>query len=289
MNKRMVFILLTIGILLFNFFGCGKDQKKEPGKEVVQTQETPGTKLSKKIVGKDGAPMVLIPAGEFEMGDLVDGMGNAPIHTIYLDAFYMDKYAVTNALYKKFMDATGHKAPKLWNDSRFKALDRPVAGVTWHDAEAYCDWAGKRLPTEAEWEKAARGGLAEKKYPWGDECTHDDANYRGYLPRDYLLGLIKVEKDRWKYTAPVGSFAANGYGLYDMGGNVWEWCADWYDSRYYVYSPPNNPLGPDSGSTRVVRGGSWDDNLHLLRVAFRHRHDPTSTGLSIGFRCVSQD
>jgi iron(II)-dependent oxidoreductase len=231
------------------------------------------------IIGKDGAEMVLIPAGEFQMGDSLDGMSNAlPVHTVYLDAFYIDIYEVTNAQYKKFMDATGYKAPTYWNlldywnDPNYNAPNNPVVGVSWYDAKAYADWAGKRLPTEAEWEKAARGGLVGKRYPWGDVLTYDDANYNG-------IGL----KDRWTYTSPVGSFAPNGYGLYDMAGNVWEWCADWYDGSYYANSPKSNPKGPDSGSYKVLRGGSWnsDDNL---RTAHRSPSDPTGD-VRHGFRC----
>ncbi len=284
MNKRMVFILVTIGILLFNFFGCGKDQRKLPGKKVVQMQEKPGTKPQKEIVGKDGAPMVLIPAGEFQMGDhFNEGRDNElPVHTVYLDAFYMDKYEVTNTLYKKFMDATGHKAPVYWKNSRFNAPDQPVVMVAWHDAEAYCDWVGKRLPTEAEWEKAARGGLGGKRYPWGNEAPDAGGVYRA----NYDPGNAA---DGYAYTAPVGSFPANGYGLYDMAGNVWEWCADWWGRDYYANSPPNNPLGPDSGSYRVVRGGSWPHPPSPLRVAYRPDLDPAYTDSNVGFRCISQD
>jgi formylglycine-generating enzyme required for sulfatase activity len=230
------------------------------------------------FIGKDGAEMVLIPAGEFQMGSN-DYDDEKPVHTVYLDAFYMDKYEVTNALYKKFMDATGHKAPVYWNNSKYNAPDQPVVGVSWHDAKAYADWAGKRLPTEAEWEKAARGGLVGKKYPWGDELTRDYANYYG-----------NGGKDQWSGTAPVGSFDPNGYDLYDMAGNVWEWCADRYDSDYYVESPKDNPQGPSSGTYRVLRGGAWNgDDPDDLRAATRYFNEPTLTGSNVGFRCVAQD
>ena len=150
--------------------------------------------------------------------------------------------------------------------------------VTWDDATAYAKRAVKRLPTETEWEYAARGGLAGKRYPWGDEITHDDANYSGAGGRD-----------KWdKSTAPVGSFDANSYGLYDMAGNVWEWCADWYGSDYYSKSPSRNPQGPSSGSTRVLRGGSWYNVTVSLRVAGRNFFNPASTNYDgLGFRCVS--
>ena len=222
--------------------------------------------------------MALILAGEFQMGSNDGDSDEKPVHTVYLDAFYIDKYEVTNAQYKKFIDATEYKAPYYWNDSRFNAPNNPVVGVTWYDAKAYADWAGKRLPTEAEWEKSARGGLVGKKYPWGDTLTHDDANYSG-----------TGGKDIWTYTSPVGSFKPNGYGLYDMVGNVWEWCADWYDANYYAISPKSNPTGPSSGSWAVLRGGSWSDYGHYLRVAYRYfSYAPTNDNYDVGFRCVQQ-
>ncbi|MFC1717272.1 formylglycine-generating enzyme family protein [Candidatus Poribacteria bacterium] len=247
-------------------------------------------------LGKDGAPMVLIPAGEFQMGtdpaeipELVQQSGGnapwfeheTPRHTVYVDAFYMDVYEVTNAQYEAFIDATGHSAPGFWHDTRYNAPEQPVVGVRNHDAVIFARLAGKRLPTEAEWEKAARGGLVGKRYPWGDDVSHDDANYSG-----------TGGKDVWSSTSPVGSFAPNGYGLYDMGGNVWEWCADWYFSLYYASSPPNNPLGPmvpNSGLSRVLRGGCWHSSPNILRVAIREKAHPTETTNHIGFRCVSQD
>ena len=222
-----------------------------------------------------GAERILIPAGNFLMGSPKgEGYNNEhPQHTVFLDAFYIDKYEVTNAQYKQFTDATGHRNPKSM-DAAPKNLDHPVEGVSWYDARDYCEWAGKRLPTEAEWEKAARGGLVGKKYPWGDSITHDDANYDG-------IG----GKDQWKGTAPVGSFAPNGYGLYDMAGNVWGWCADWRNSGYYAKSPPQNPKGPAKGNSLVMRGGSWRSGS--LRVALRGSSSPSVTHDGTGFRCAS--
>lgn len=196
--------------------------------------------MPKTKVGKDGAEMVLIPAGECQM------VGN----TVYVDAFYMDIYEVTNIQYKKFMDATGHKTPLFWYDSEYNGPNYPVVSVSWDDAVAYTKWAGKRLPTEPEWEYAARGGLVGKIYPWGNSISHDDANYSGMSGID--------SKDRWIKTSPVGSFDPNGYGLYDMAGNVYELCPDWYDGDYYSSLPKSNPKGTNSGIGWVLRGGAWN-------------------------------
>jgi len=195
----------------------------------------------------------------------------------------MDVYEVTNAQYRKFMDATGHEAPWLWDrfrywdDFRYDAPEQPVVGVTWDDAVAYCQWAGKRLPTEAEWEKAARGGLVGKEYPWGDSITHDNANYAGVGGRD-----------RWRFPAPVGSFPPNRYGLYDMSGNVWEWCADWHGMDYSTNSPKQNPKEPSTGIYRVACGGSYGMEAHILRCVSRYRPKPTTEIHGIGFRCAMQ-
>jgi formylglycine-generating enzyme required for sulfatase activity len=252
-------------------------------KEVIVEEMEPEPVVNKSVevktekIGKDGAPMMLISAGEFQMGSDEGGNDEKLVHTVYLDDFYMDKYEVTNAQYKKFMDASGYKSPKNWDDPRFNAPNQPVIGVSWNDAKAYADWAGKRLPTEAEWEKAARGGLVGKKYPLGDNLTHDEANY-----------AKTGGKDTWENTAPVGSFAPNGYGLYDMAGNVWEWCEDWYSTAYYYYSPKSNPKGTDSGSVRVFRGGSWSDDPDELRVSYRSNSGPDGMFGDVGFRCVER-
>jgi len=248
-------------------------EMKLEGNKLEQKPDTPINNDNKGNI-KDNAPMVLIPAGEFQMGSNDGEDDEKPVHTVYLDAFYMDVYEVTNAQYKKFTDATG-RASGFWDDPDLNAPNNPIAGVYWNDAKAYADWAVKRLPTEAEWEKSARGGLVGKKYPWGDDISHDNANYSGV-----------ERKDQWIKAAPVGSFTPNGYGLYDMAGNVSEWCADWYDRNYYANSSAQNPIGPTSGSYRVYRGGSWHYADNDLRVAHRHSSEPTSFGPSLGFRCA---
>jgi len=284
---RLFCIVCITGIIV----GCAKApvMMEQPKRVVIQPVQIASTPVEKPaqldssiIREKDGAVMMIIPAGEFLMGSPENIISSElPQHVVFLEAFYIDKYEITNAQYKQFMDATGHKAPSYWDDPKYNAPTQPVVGVSWDDARAYAEWAGAGLPTEAEWEKAARGGLVEKKYPWGDSISHDDANYSG-----------TGGKDKWEYTSPVGSFDPNGYGLYDMAGNVWEWCADWYDSNYYVNSPKSNPKGPDSGSDKVLRGGSWydgDDGLSL-RVAYRFSSGTAYFGTSydnfVGFRCA---
>ena len=240
--------------------------------------------------------MVLIPAGEFLMGSEASN-NEGPVHTVYVDAFYIDKYEVTNAQYKQFIDAnpqwqkdridrTLHDGTylALWNGNDYppKRASHPVVYVSWYAAIAYAEWAGKRLPTEAEWEKAARGGLTGKKYPWGDDLDSSKANYNHNA----------------KDITPVGSYPPNGYGLYDMAGNVWEWCLDAYSDDFYARSPHKNPLcGANSidwvmdnftniKTNRVVRSGSWLSYPAALPVSFRSGDTPTNANDTIGLRCV---
>jgi len=231
-------------------------------------------------MGKDGAYMTLIQGGEFEMG-CSDGLANEqPVHKVNLKPFYIDIYEVANAQYQKFVDETNYKRPNHWSDPLMSASSQPVVMVTWYDAIEYCKWAGKRLPTEAEWEKAARGGLIGSIYPWGDKITRADANYYGVDGKDF-----------WERTATVGSTMPNGYGLYEVVGNAEEWCADHYGETYYKESPSENPAGPQSGKYYVVRGGSWGDEYRVqrdfaLRIAMRRYADPYEATMYTGFRCV---
>ncbi len=222
---------------------------------------------------------ILIPAGSFQMGDAFNEGYNdeRPVHTVYLDAFYMDVHEVTVGQYKQFVQATGHRAPDWSHVAEYSPTDEhPIIYVSWNDAVAYCEWIGKRLPTEAEWEYAARGGLDGKRFSWGNDIPHDNANYSD-----------TNNHDQWSNTFPVGSFTPNGYGLYDMSGNVWEWCADWYGSGYYASSPRENPIGPKSPSYRVIRGGSWLTPSFGLRVAYRAMIEASCTLSNTGFRCAN--
>jgi formylglycine-generating enzyme len=168
-------------------------------------------------------------------------------------------------------------------------MDHPVVHVSWADAVAYANWAGKRLPTEAEWEFAARGGLAQRRYAWGDELTPGGTHmcniWQGEFPR------INTHEDGFTGTAPVDAFPPNGYGLYGMAGNVWEWCADWWSTTYHVDGPRENPAGPPEGSARVMRGGSYlchDSYCNRYRVAARTSNTPDSSTGNLGFRCVAE-
>ena len=217
------------------------------------------------------AEMVLIPAGPFLMGGEFDE--ERPRHRVVLDAFWIDRYEVTNEQYAEHLKATGVQEPAYWNkNDRFHSGEKfprhPVVGISWFEANAFCEVKGKRLPTEAEWEKAARGGREGQSFPWGDAPDRTRANYEG------------------QGTLPVGSFPPNDYGLFDMIGNVWEWAADWFDPRYYERSSEANPLGPESSKEKVLRGGSWVDGIGPNRVAHRHWYPPAAQYKWLGVRCA---
>jgi formylglycine-generating enzyme required for sulfatase activity len=254
-------ILMAI-IIVFAALSCGKPE--EPVSETPEPVD---------IVPPEG--MVLIPAGYFTMGE--DSGKAAPKHKVWIDAFFMDKYEVTNRQYRTFIEATGHPKPPWLKDRDLNKLDQPVVGISYDDALAYAHWAGKRLPTEAEWEYAARGGLENNEFPWGNDAVEKRCNYSP-MPR---------EKDGYEYTAPVGKYAPNNYGLYDMAGNVWEWCHDFYSLDYYRVSPERNPPGPDSGYTRVLRGGSWlSISAKYLKCSARMELKPFVQDRYYGFRCA---
>jgi len=210
---------------------------------------------------------------------------------VELDAFYMDVHEVTVGQFREFFNQSRYEYEGNWDDvAKYSPGDEyPMVYVNWNDATAYAKWAGKRLPTEAEWEYAARGGLVGERYPWGDEISHDNANYNGTLIVVFTVPILTPfgGKDKWSECAPVGSFEANGYGLHDMVGNVYEWCADWYGEDYYSSSPDKNPPGPGTGTFRVLRGGYWGTSANDLSLANRYYDPPAAGNNSGGFRCVS--
>ena len=239
--------------------------------------------------------MVRVSEGEFPMGSRHGDDDEIPVHTVYLDAFYIDGYEVTMAQYRACVESGGCGEPlteglilpplEQCNWDRSGREDHPVDCVTWYQADAYCAWAGLRLPTEAEWEKAARG-TDGRTYPWGEDLDRKKANYG----TDTCCG--PDSSDGYWSSSPVGSFpeGVSPYGLYDMAGNVWEWVQDWYDSEYFTESPSRNPQGPDGGSDRrVLRGGSWDDYPGSLRSAYRAGGSPSNRTRGYGFRCARDE
>jgi formylglycine-generating enzyme required for sulfatase activity len=230
------------------------------------------------IRAADGAEMVYVPAGEFLMGSTDDDPDASdyekPQHTVYLDAFWIDKTEVTNAQYRKCVEAGACEEPPYWNDDTYNAPSQPVVGVSWDGAQVYAAWVGGRLPTEAEWEKAARG-TDGRIYPWGNSAPDcNKANYEGCADHPLAVG-----------SHPDG---ASPYGVLDMAGNVWEWVADWYDEGYYVSAPFRNPAGPDSGDFRVLRGGTFFSDPGYVRCASRGRGLPYRWFWDFGFRvCVA--
>ena len=288
-----VFISLYSAVfLLIPTVGCGKG-------EVIEQSlgESPQDTAEIGVAAPTG--MMLIPAGKFKMGrENADAWSQYLQPFVYMDAFYMDKYEVTNAEYQAFVlanpewqkdriDGQFHDGYYLfsWNGNDYPVgkENHPVWSVSWYAAMAYAEWADKRLPTEAEWEYAARGGLVGKKYPWGDTLDSSQANYNSGNVGD---------------TMPVGSYPANGYGLYDMAGNVWEWCLDAVDGDFYEISPSQHPLSDSESiklllntykkikSPRVLRGGSWYDTAHYMRCAERGTNAPPDATNDVGFRCV---
>ncbi len=307
-----------------------QEQTSTSGASVTAAKPSgsPQPELAPTIVGKDGTEMALVPAGEFVMGSAPDDIASLlrrhpkangailkdemPKHRVFLDAFYIDKYEVTNAHFQQFVQATGYRTQaeregggkirtgaKTWaqvpdatwraprgQGSNIAGLEaHPVVQISWHDAKAYCTWAGKRLPTEAEWEKAARG-TDGRLYPWGNELDGTRVNF---CDRNCPFAWKDAGvDDGYRSTAPVGSYAAgkSPYGAYDMAGNVWEWVADWYDAKYYQRSPARNPQGPTSGTQVVLRGGSWLYTAPDFRTTERAGVPADRRNENIGLRCV---
>lgn len=225
--------------------------------------------------GQDPATgsMVIVPAGEFTMGKGVDF---GPAHRVRISSFLMDKYEVTNREYIKFCKATGYKLPEFYNTDNFRCGDKypdyPVIGINWYDAQKYAEWCGKRLPTEAEWEYAARGGLQDMDYPNGNvwpekKPVQDPSGWQNFIE-------------------PAGGDLPNGYGLHNMAGNVWEWVSDYYSDTWYKESGMDNPSGPANGSSRVIRSGSWHSGGMCKKVYYRKGLPGNWCDFGVGFRCA---
>ena len=219
--------------------------------------------------------LVAIPAGWFWMGSETGQDNERPVHRVWIDAFQLAAQQVTNTEYAHFLRATASIPPPFWDDLHFNHPEQPVVGVSWHEAQAYCDWLATsigracRLPTEAEWERAARGGAEGALFPWGD-APHDS------LP-DYA--------HRWQTgPEPVGKSSPNAYGLFDICANVHEWCGDWYDPNYYSVSARRNPRGPETGERRASRGGAWRHHIKVSRCAARSSIPPQFQYADYGFR-----
>lgn len=260
------------------------------------------------IKGKDGAEMALIPSGTYNMGsDDEDLVETAPVHRVHVSSFYMDIHTVTNGQYAEFLNAVKPTEGIEGNRVRWLVLrsdiederinwwpteitfekdhyvayrgykDRSVVTVSWEGAYEYCKWAGKRLPTEAEWEWAARGGLDGMSFPWGNAIPTNEVMHT----RNWMNNKDAAPLDDAKSGKP------NAYGLYNMAGGVWEWCFDWYDADYYGKSKRDNPMGPVEGEFKVLRGGSWFNPPQGLRVSLRNFLHPAAMDETTGFRCVS--
>ncbi len=293
LNTPIVFVIIGVVIIfitlprLFSghtttfiptFAPAASSKTRAPAPMPTESFVITPTPLPTEITDAKGVPMRFVLAGNFIMGsDNYSYAQEKPVHTVYLDSFYIDKYEVTNALYKACVDTGLCSPPKemksytrnsYYGNSQYD--DYPVIYVDWNMSNTYCQWRGAQLPTEAQWEKAARG-TDGRDYPWGEGIACSKANSLNCSVGD---------------TAIVGSYknGVSPYGIYDMAGNVWEWVADWYSETYYQNSPQSNPLGPESGQYRALRGGAFGDSD--LRVSNRLRDDPANNFYSIGFRCA---
>jgi formylglycine-generating enzyme required for sulfatase activity len=254
---------------------------------------------------------VSIPPGAFSMGDSAGLLDQQPRHDITLSEFFITPYTVTNAEYKIFCDMSNYSYPPEGGANQppkgyfINYPNYPVVGVSWYDAVRYCNWLsenraysacydttnwsynpdknGFHLPTEAQWERSGRGNLDKRKFPWGDEDPGTRCNYQSY--QGFLVNEMANFSDG-RGTVAVGQFQPNGFKLYDMAGNVLEWCNDWYQEDYYSESPAQNPTGPNTGSEKVIRGGAWNRSETYLQCAFRDKKSPTTKRYDIGFRIV---
>jgi formylglycine-generating enzyme required for sulfatase activity len=274
---------LGMGILVTGLIcgltNCLADRNAAPSSSpTLIATSTPVLDHGSTMLGEDGMTLLYVPAGEFTMGSNDGSDDEKPVHTVNLDAYWIDQTEVTNAMYAKCVEAGACQPPSHTDSSTRSSYydnsdfdDYPVIHVDWNQAGSYCEWAGRRLPTEAEWEKAARGADA-RTYPWGNnDPTADLLNFNGNVGDTTKVG---------KYPGGAGP-----YGAYDMAGNVWEWVNDWYDSLYYEHSSSLNPTGSSTGEYRVLRGSSWNLNYSSARSTFRYWSKPSSSHYLVGFRC----
>lgn len=289
-------MLVFVGIIQYSIYRGNKSsnpslqqegRKFVPLSEKIKKTKEAFAKSEENIrsvkINEEYESMLVIPAGYFILGD--DSLGDVssrPARKIYLNAYSIDKYEVNFAQFYQFISATGHRKPRL---AGYLAVGseglpllmnpfNPVVGVSWDDAREYCEWKKKRLPGEAEWEKAAKGET-RRKWPWGSEELPMNGNFAG-------------DRDGFFYTSPVGSFKndRSPYGVFDMGGNVMEWVNDWYKENAYQTLETMNPKGPESGQLKVIRGGSWNDSIKLGAVINRFKMTPEYRDVTIGFRCA---
>jgi eukaryotic-like serine/threonine-protein kinase len=287
--------MFTLVMLIFPAVGIGAAAKFNPADSEKQQMPQEDFHIYLAFIKKGPIynydNMVAVSAGEFQMGcDPAHNGGflcdywELPLHTVFLDAYRIDKYEVTNVKYSECVTA-GQCPPPASNSSGSRSTyynnptynNYPVTNVSWFNANTYCSWAGKRLPSEAEWEKAARGTSDTRAYPWGDEAP--TCSMANYWNGDFCVGN----------TTEVGSYplGASPYGVMDMAGNVWEWINDWYSADYYTVSPHSNPIGPTSGTSKVFRGDAWNGSLFtFLRLAFRGGMGADAAYDGFGFRCV---
>jgi formylglycine-generating enzyme required for sulfatase activity len=278
---KVIFLFLVLAFAALPIMGILRGTTPPPYEGGPPATEVSGPPEAESASEEEPVPddMVVIPAGPFVRGTMSGGFDEQPQRTIYLDTFSMDRHEVTNHQYQQFALATGHRKagpPSRYakSISRMRGTNQPIVYVSWDDAVAYCRWKGKRLPTEAEWEKAMRGS-DDRLWPWGNQQKPDGANW------------ARVQ-DGYEVTARVGTFQTDKspYGVMDGAGNVMEWVADWYQEAYYKESPDQNPLSPEYGTYRVMRGGAYTTTGADIRITSRSKMVPDFRDETIGFRCA---